>query len=75
MPRRGPSTITERLSRASGQLKAVESMVKDEQPTEKVIIQLQAVISSLESAKLEIVKKQIRNEIVEALDKGVRLIK
>ncbi|WKZ31346.1 MAG: metal-sensitive transcriptional regulator [Candidatus Dojkabacteria bacterium] len=75
MPKKGPSTISERLSRASGQLKAVEHMVKEEQDVQKVVIQLQAVISSLESAKLEIIKQQIRSEILKALDSSVGLIK
>lgn len=75
MPKKGPSTIEERLNRAEGQLRAVSNMVQEETETEKVINQLQAVISSLESTKLEIIKREIKLQLLKALDEGIDRIK
>lgn len=75
MPKKGPSTIEERLNRAEGQLRAVSNMVREETETEKVINQLQAVISSLESTKLEIIKREIKAQVLKALEEGIDRIK
>lgn len=77
MPKKGPSTIEERLNRAEGQLRAVRNMVQEETglETEMIINQLQAVISSLESTKLEIIKREIKAQVVRALEQGIDRIK
>ena len=75
MPKRGPSTIEDRLHRIEGQIRGIERLVESESDTEKIVIQLQAVISSLESVKLQLVKDEVRRKLLEDLDRTVDLLK
>lgn len=63
MPKRGKSFIQDRINRAQGQINAVETMIVDGGELRKVINQLQAAISSLESIKLELIKKKVKDNI------------
>lgn len=75
MPKAGPSTIEERLHRIEGQIRGVERLVEEAQPAEKVMTQIQAIISSLESVKIEIVKNEVRAKLLESLDEAVSMLK
>lgn len=65
MPKKGESTIEDRLHRIEGQIRGVERMVESGQELDKVLTQLQAVISSLESVKLQLVKRSIKKNLEE----------
>lgn len=67
--------MIDRLHRIEGQIRGVEKLLQNEEPNEKVIPQIQAVMSSLESVKLELVKEQVRQSILSNLDEAVSLLK
>lgn len=67
--------MIDRLHRIEGQIRGVEKLLQNEEPIEKVIPQIQAVMSSLESVKLELVKEQVRQSILSNLDEAVSLLK
>lgn len=75
MPKKGPSTVEERLHRVEGQIRGIEKLIQEKQPTEKIMIQLQAAISSLESIKVELIKKEVRESLLHSLDSVIELIK
>lgn len=75
MAKKGPSTFQDRLHRIEGQVKGIEKMVDENVPTEKVLVQVAAVISSLESLKLEMVKKEIKDSLLKQLDSVVSMLK
>lgn len=75
MPRQGRATLQERLHRIQGQLTGIEKMVDANEDLEKVMIQMQAVISSLESMKREIVRKQISSAVNKHIDDALDLLK
>jgi DNA-binding FrmR family transcriptional regulator len=75
MPRKGPSTIQERLNRAKGQLNGVARMLEEGKEPKDVLIQLQAAISSLEKVKVEVIKKEVKQNVLKALDSSVDLLK
>lgn len=68
MPKRGPSTIEDRLHRVEGQIRGIEDMVKSGEDVKKVIAQIKAAISSLESVKIRLVKEQVQKNIVRQFD-------
>lgn len=72
MPKKGPSTIKDRLRRAVGQIKSVESMLESGDSTEKIIVQLKASISSLEAIKVALLKKKVKETIMRELDDVMR---
>lgn len=63
--------IQNRVSRIEGQVGGIKKMVKSNTSEDKVMIQLQAVISSLESLKLELVKKQMKESLIEDIKKSL----
>jgi CsoR family transcriptional regulator, copper-sensing transcriptional repressor len=65
--------IQNRVSRIEGQVKGVKRMIIQNTDEDKVVTQLQAVISSLESLKLELVKKQMKETFVEEVKKTLGL--
>jgi len=75
MAKKGPSSLEDRLHRIEGQVRGVEKLIKADEPAEKIAIQLQAVISSLESVKLELIKKQMKDKLVGEVDSLVDLLK
>lgn len=75
MPRKGPSTIDERLRRIEGQVRGIEKMYNNQEPVDKLIVQLQAVISSLESVRTELIKQEIKDQILDNIDEAIDLIK
>ena len=75
MPKKGKSSVEDRLHRIEGQIRGIEKMVENEDDLRKVMTQLQAVISSLESLKLEIVKKQIEENMEQQVMASLELLK
>lgn len=65
--------IQNRVSRIEGQIGGIKKMIIKNTEEEKVMIQLQAIISSLESLKLELVKKQLKETLVEDVRKSLEL--
>lgn len=68
-----PKRIQNRASRIEGQIKGVKKMIVNDIDGDKVMTQLQAVISSLESLKLELVKEQMKESLVEDVKKSLGL--
>lgn len=72
MPKKGKSSLEDRIHRVQGQLSGVEGMIERGEELPKILAQLQAVISSLESLKLEVVRNQIhesmQNQVLDVLD-------
>ncbi|MCC7290182.1 metal-sensitive transcriptional regulator [bacterium] len=75
MAKKGPSTFQDRLHRIEGQIRGIEKLINNEQDIHKVLIQIEAVISSLNSLKLELVKKQMKESLLAQLDSVVTLLK
>jgi DNA-binding FrmR family transcriptional regulator len=75
MPKKGESTIEDRLHRIEGQIRGVERMVESDQELDKVLTQLQAVISSLESVKLQLVKRSIKKNMEEKVLNVIDVLK
>lgn len=75
MAKKGPSSIQDRLHRIEGQIRGIEKLLEDKVETEKVLIQIQAVISSLESTKIELIKKELRESLLSKIDGVVSLMK
>jgi len=65
--------IQNRVSRIEGQVGGVKRMIASNTEEDKVMTQLQAVISSLESLKLELLKKQMQESMVEDIKKSLGL--
>lgn len=65
--------IQNRVSRIEGQIGGIKKMVNTDVEEEKLMTQLQAVISSLESLKLELVKLQMKETLVEDVKKSLGL--
>ncbi len=65
--------IQNRVSRIEGQIGGVKKMIANNTQEDKVMIQLQAVISSLESLKVELVKKQMKESLVDDIRKSLGL--
>jgi len=68
-----PKRIQNRVNRIEGQVKGVKKMMMNDIDEDKVMTQLQAVISSLESLKLELVKKQMKESLIEDIRKSLGL--
>ena len=65
--------IQNRVSRIEGQIGGIKKMISLNTEEDKVMTQLQAVISSLESLKVELVKKQMKESLVEDIRKSLGL--
>ena len=61
------------VNRIEGQIKGIKRMMMSDTDEDKVMIQLQAVISSLESLKLELVQKQMKESLMEDIKKSLGL--
>lgn len=68
-----PKRIQNRVSRIEGQIKGVKKMIVNDIDDDKVMTQLQAVISSLESLKLELVREQMKESLIEDVKKSLGL--
>ena len=68
-----PKKIQNRVNRIEGQIKGIKRMMMSDIDEDKVMIQLQAVISSLESLKVELVQKQMNESLMEDIKKSLGL--
>ncbi len=75
MAKSGPSTIQDRLHRIEGQLRGVERLIEEGEDVQKVLMQMEAIISSLQSAKLELVKAEMKKTLLAQLDNVVSMLK
>jgi DNA-binding FrmR family transcriptional regulator len=75
MAKKGPATIQDRINRIQGQLTGIEEMLNKDDSIEEVLTQIQAVISSLESTRLQLIKEQMKNSISKEMDKIMKLMK
>ena len=69
------ATIRDRLHRIEGQVRGIEKMLDLDQTLEKILVQIQAIISSLESLKAEMLKNEMRKKIIDQIDKTIDLTK
>lgn len=65
--------IQNRVNRIEGQVGGVKRMMASDSDEEKIMTQLQAVISSLESLKLELVKENMKQTLVKDVKKSLGL--
>lgn len=68
-----PKNIQNRIRRTEGQVGAVRKMIVEGEADEKVMTQLQACISSLESLKTELIKQQMKESVVRDVKKSLGL--
>jgi CsoR family transcriptional regulator, copper-sensing transcriptional repressor len=66
-------SIQNRISRVRGQVEGVKKMIASGESGDKVMTQLQASISSLESLKTELIKQQMKQTVVEDVKKSLGL--
>ena len=65
--------IQNRIKRAEGQITGVKKMIVEGESNVKVMTQLQACISSLESLKIEMIKQEMKQTLVEDVKKSLGL--
>jgi DNA-binding FrmR family transcriptional regulator len=68
-----PKNIQNRIKRVEGQVGGVKKMIMAGENDSKVMTQLQACISSLESLKTELIKLQMKESMVEDVRKSLGL--
>jgi len=68
-----PKSIQNRISRVRGQIEGVKKMIASGESGDKVMTQLQASISSLESLKTAMIKQQMKQTVVEDVKKSLGL--
>lgn len=68
-----PKNIQNRIKRVEGQVGGVKKMIMTGENDTKVMTQLQACISSLESLKTELIKLQMKESMVEDVRKSLGL--
>jgi DNA-binding FrmR family transcriptional regulator len=66
-------SIQNRIKRVDGQVGGVKKMILNAENDTRVMTQLQACISSLESLKTELIKQQMRESMVEDVKKSLGL--
>lgn len=75
MPKKGKSSPKTRLNRVAGQINGVVRMMDEGRSEDQILSQLQAAISSLEALKLEMIKSQVRREMIDSLDNSLEALK
>ncbi len=75
MVKSNTTLMTDRLHRIEGQIRGIERMIEEGATTDKVVVQIQAVISSMESLKLELIKQEMRDALLTQIDGVVALLK
>jgi DNA-binding FrmR family transcriptional regulator len=68
-----PKNIQNRIKRTEGQVAGVRKMIVAGEGDDKVMTQLQACISSLESLKTELIKQQMKESMVKDVKKSLGL--
>lgn len=68
--------VVTRLKRIEGQLRAVQKMVEEDTlPPKQVLIQVTAIISSLESSKIMLVEEYTKDQIMASLENLSELLR
>ncbi|MBN1374112.1 metal-sensing transcriptional repressor [Candidatus Dojkabacteria bacterium] len=67
--------LLNRIHRIQGQLTAVEGMIKPETDFKKNMIQLQAIISAMESVRLELIQVKLKTKILTELSSMMKVLK
>ncbi len=75
MPKKGRASLQDRIHRIQGQLSGVEKMIESEEDIENIMIQVQAVISGLESFRREIIRKQISSAVTKQVEDALEMLK
>ena len=75
MAKVGPSSIEDRLNRIEGQVRGVTKLVQEGATPEVIMAQIKAVISSLESVNVELIKKEISEKLMKEIEGVVGLLK
>lgn len=65
--------IENRIRRVEGQVGGVRKMILSRENSSKVMTQLQASISSLESLKTELIKQQMKESMIEEVKRSLGL--
>ena len=68
-----PRNIENRIKRVHGQVEGVKKMIVSGESGDKIMTQLQASISSLESLKTEMIKQQMKESMVADVKKSLGL--
>lgn len=68
-----PKSIQNRIKRTEGQVGGVRKMIMEGETNNKVMTQLQACISSLESLKMEMLKQEMKKSLVDDVKKSLGL--
>lgn len=68
-----PTKIVHRIRRIVGQTNGVSNMIERGDSDSKVMTQLQACISSLESLKTELIKQQMKETMLEDIKETLGL--
>ena len=68
-----PRNIQNRIKRVYGQVEGVKKMIVSGESGDKIMTQLQACISSLESLKTEMIKQQMKESMVADVKKSLGL--
>jgi DNA-binding FrmR family transcriptional regulator len=68
-----PKGIENRIKRVEGQVGGVRKMILEGEADTKVMTQLQACISSMESLKIEMLKQEMKKTLVEDVKKSLGL--
>ncbi len=68
-----PRSIENRIKRVHGQVEGVKKMILSGESGDKIMTQLQACISSLESLKSEMIKQQMKESMVADVKKSLGL--
>ncbi len=68
-----PTKIQNRIKRIVGQTNGVSKMIEKGESDMKVMTQLQACISSLESLKTELIKQQMKETMLEDIKETLGL--
>lgn len=76
MPKQGPASLSDRINRIEGQIKSVKAMLQvGDKSSKDIVIQIQAVVSALESVKLELIKQEIKDSLINNIDEVLKLVK
>jgi DNA-binding FrmR family transcriptional regulator len=68
-----PKHIQNRIKRVEGQVSGVRKMIVSAEGEDRIMTQLQASISSLESLKTELIKQQMKESMVKDVKKSLGL--
>lgn len=63
-----------RLRRIEGQVRGIQKMITEEKETKQIIIQVQAITSALDSVRTQLIKSELKKEIMKSLENITNLI-